>query len=454
MTMPEQGNSETDPNDAASRSDHSRGSKAGRVSRRVGVVLGAIVVVIVSVLIGVLAFMGAALAVPVAPVMFGALIVVGVLAAVGLSLLVFARTRRRRADGSWVHRTRVTQVCAIATAVVLVGLTVVTNLPLTEDGRRPVPDDTAYADLSTGSRVAWWKTSATEPSERTPVVFLHGGPGASQDGTVELLDQLSDEGFDVYYFDQPGAGHSSFLSPDEYGVDRLVADLDAFREEVVKSDTINLIGHSFGGFYAEAYTAAHPEAVEKAVLATPLGFETTYDKPTAADKAAEEAYSETENASAAAQAATPFTTIARLGLYSVLEQMSPAAAESYLPQEDQLRLVLGGQTGLNLIANIKINARAAEQAQAVLDAVHEDAIPTLILRSEKDYIGWPTLRAYRDANPHATMVFVPERDHNIFWEGSDETSPYDAVRTFLLDEPQAGEVYTGSDDPRLVLGGE
>lgn len=425
---------------------------AGRPGlRRLGVVLLAIAVVSVSVLIGVLAFAGAALLVPVAPVMFGALIVVGVLAAFGLSLLVFSRTRRRHAAGTWWRRTRVSQVTTAATAVVVVGLTMLAYVPLGGGPRASEPKGTNYADVSTGSRLAYWKTSAEGASNKTPIVFLTGGPGGSQNGTVPLLDQLAEEGFDIYFYDQAGTGHSDFLEPEEYTMERWIADLDAFRAEVVGAESINIIGHSFGGYFAEAYAAAHPEAVEKVILATPLAYENSYGTPTAADEA-DIAAAEAERGAPSLEA-PPFATTVHLAVSGLITEISQEAADSYMPQEDYLRLEFTpGADGLNFIVNIYVAMSAEAGVQDVMEKVKADALPTLILRSENDYIQWPYLRAYRDVNPNATMVYIPERDHNIFWDGSEETSPYDAVRTFLLDEPQAGEVYKGSRDPRFELG--
>jgi proline iminopeptidase len=435
--------------DAALISDTPPASPGSRVARRIGVVLLAILVVVVAVLIGILAFVGAALAVPVAPVMFGALIVVGVAAAFGLSLLVFSRTRRRRTAGSFWRRTRVSQVCAAAAAVVLVGVTV---LAYASPPVPPVaaPDDTQYVELATGSKLAYWEVPATEPSDESPVVFLHGGPGSGIGGTVPLLDPLAKEGFDLFYYDQVGAGFSSQLEADEYGMDRLIADLEAFRKEVVKSDKINIIGHSFGGYFAEAYAAAYPEAVDKVVLATPLSYENSYGTPTPEDEA-EFAAAEPADFGVPDQTNPPFLAVVRVSLLGALAELSPAAAESYLPQAEQLRVDIAGG-GLNFTAGAKIDTSANERVEQVLDKVKADALSTLILRSENDYILWTDLRAYRDINPNATMVYIPERTHIIFWEGSEETSPYEAVKTFLLDEPQAGEVYTGSGDPRLTLG--
>jgi proline iminopeptidase len=71
---------------------------------------------------------------------------------------------------------------------------------------------TVYWDLPTGSRLAYVLTPAVGAPQPTPVIMLHGGPGASGDFTLQPADQrLAAAGFDVYQYDQVGAGLSERL---------------------------------------------------------------------------------------------------------------------------------------------------------------------------------------------------------------------------------------------------
>jgi proline iminopeptidase len=65
-----------------------------------------------------------------------------------------------------------------------------------------------------------------------PIIFLQGGPGGFiSERNIKMLSPLSDDGFDIYLYDQIGSGQSERLSDiNEYTADRHKKDL----EELVK----------------------------------------------------------------------------------------------------------------------------------------------------------------------------------------------------------------------------
>ncbi|WP_373281536.1 alpha/beta fold hydrolase [Microtetraspora fusca] len=120
--------------------------------------------------------------------------------------------------------------------------------------------DVRYWNLPTGSRIAYSHVPASGAARPTPVVFLHGGPGTANDGVSPAGKALAADGFDVYAYDQLGAGRSSRLSDvTGYTVARQVADLDAIRREI-GTEKIILVGQSWGGALAAHYMAAHDRA--------------------------------------------------------------------------------------------------------------------------------------------------------------------------------------------------
>ena len=91
--------------------------------------------------------------------------------------------------------------------------------------------------LSTGSTLAYLKLPGGGP-DRTPVVFLHGGPGVpDMRSGAAYMRRLADAGYEVYLYDQLGAGRPERLSnPAGYTITRAVADLDAFGEASAPAD--------------------------------------------------------------------------------------------------------------------------------------------------------------------------------------------------------------------------
>jgi proline iminopeptidase len=104
-------------------------------------------------------------------------------------------------------------------------------------------------------------------TDTVPVIVLHGGPGDSSLSFKEGLAFLA-EGRRVLFFDQRGCGRSEIKGPGaDLTVEALVSDIEVLRKDVLKSEKVIVFGHSFGGALAQRYAIAHPENVEKLILA-------------------------------------------------------------------------------------------------------------------------------------------------------------------------------------------
>lgn len=93
----------------------------------------------------------------------------------------------------------------------------------------------------------------------TPVVFLHGGPGA---GTIPKYRQFFDPNFyHIILFDQRGAGLSEPLgSLEENNTDEIVKDIEKLRE-FLNIDKWVVFGGSWGSTLALVYAIRHAERV-------------------------------------------------------------------------------------------------------------------------------------------------------------------------------------------------
>jgi proline iminopeptidase len=133
----------------------------------------------------------------------------------------------------------------------------------------PAPPGTRFWSLPTGSRIAYNHQPAVGRPRSGPVVFLHGGPGTPGEGLPAVAPHLAGDGFEVYAYDQLGAGRSSRLTDvTGYTVARQVADLEAIRV-VIDAEQLVLVGQSWGATLAAAYLAAHPDRVAKVVFTSP-----------------------------------------------------------------------------------------------------------------------------------------------------------------------------------------
>lgn len=105
-----------------------------------------------------------------------------------------------------------------------------------------------------------------------PIVILHGWgslvSGEKRFGEVKKL--LENKGFTVYTPDLPGFG-SNTLKKEELFFEDYVSFVKSFLEKH-KLKKIILVGHSFGGRIAIAFTALYPKFVSRLVLASPSGI--------------------------------------------------------------------------------------------------------------------------------------------------------------------------------------
>lgn len=100
--------------------------------------------------------------------------------------------------------------------------------------------------------------------EGTPVVLLHGGPGATHHYFHPHFSQASNFA-QVVYYDQRGCGLSEYKADDGYSLSQAVDDLENLRK-ALNYDTWVVIGHSYGGLLAQVYTVTYPVSVSGLVL--------------------------------------------------------------------------------------------------------------------------------------------------------------------------------------------
>jgi proline iminopeptidase len=101
----------------------------------------------------------------------------------------------------------------------------------------------------------------------TPVVVLHGGPGADHDYLRPGFDMLAD-GRELVYYDQRGGGRSPVAREVPVGWTEHVADLEALREHW-GLERMTVVGYSWGGLLALLYAGQHPRRLARLALVSP-----------------------------------------------------------------------------------------------------------------------------------------------------------------------------------------
>ena len=129
-------------------------------------------------------------------------------------------------------------------------------------------DNTREGYIPTENGRIWFRIVGTG-AKKTPLLLLHGGPGASQD-YFESLSALSGER-PVIFYDQLGCGNSD--KPDDlsvYTVENYVKELGEVRN-ALGLDEVHILGQSWGGGLAAAYyLRGNSKGVKSLVLSSPL----------------------------------------------------------------------------------------------------------------------------------------------------------------------------------------
>ena len=120
-----------------------------------------------------------------------------------------------------------------------------------------------FVRLDNGFKV-WYQRLGD--ADATPLLLLHGGPGAGHD-YLEPLAKLADTR-PVVFYDQLGCGKSE--RPGDvrlWTVERFVREVDEVRA-ALGLESVNLLGQSWGGWLGIEYMLSQPAGVERLVLAS------------------------------------------------------------------------------------------------------------------------------------------------------------------------------------------
>lgn len=324
------------------------------------------------------------------------------------------------------------------------------------------PDDTKYWNLSTGSHIAYWYYAGEGVKKSTPIIFLHGGPGAfTRDLERDFFKKFTKEGYDVYLYDQPGAGFSDILNIDEYTIDRYVKDIEAIRKEI-GAEKVILIGQSFGASLASSYVTTYPNNVEKLIFTAPGPIGETYEVKNSTEprnakdliKAFEPSFSESLRFNLTLgldkyinkQVGENLVSQKEMTDY-VTRMTSGFIAQSFPPSYvDKLPKIKAG--GLNLHANMALTSNMEKVSEDLREKAKKINVPAIILRGQYDYIPWENTREYREVYSNSKLIYIKDAGH-ILW-AANEKDTYNTMSEFLLNKELSLPDYTGTEDPSKI----
>lgn len=294
-----------------------------------------------------------------------------------------------------------------------------------------IRESTQYWNLATGSRIGYTLIKGQEPKQKTPIIYLHGGPGGPiYDNNIISLTPLTKDGYDIYLYDQIGCGHSDRLSDiREYSAIRHKIDL----EEIIKtigSEKVILIGQSWGAMLANLYIADNPEKVEKAIFTGPgpvlpirkgLAYLEAPDslnlrQPFFTNKQANEKVHNIRSKAmtkwallfddklASDKEADDFATLLNL------ELSKSTFADTLIKMKPE-----GGTGFYSHIMTIKSFSEIKDQRTEI----YQLKIPVLIMKGQYDNQKWGFTREYLELYPNHKLVVIPNAGHSIAAEQGD-----------------------------------
>ena len=114
----------------------------------------------------------------------------------------------------------------------------------------------------------WYRITGDLASGRTPLVVLHGGPGAAHNYLLRYAE-LAETGRPVIHYDQLGVGNSTHL-PDQgadfWQVPLFVEELDNLLAHLGIAGRYHLLGQSWGGMLAAEHAVRRPAGLRGLVI--------------------------------------------------------------------------------------------------------------------------------------------------------------------------------------------
>ncbi len=260
-----------------------------------------------------------------------------------------------------------------------------------------------------------------------PTLVCHpGGPGFSSRYFGDLAGL--GERFELIMLNPRGTEGSDRPSDARaYSTDDYVSDLDELRGHLGIARML-LLGHSHGGAVAQAYAAAHPDAVDRLVLASTLARfadEQVAAMETAMDAKASEPWYGDARAALEDEQAGRFQTDAELGELA-LREFPFYFATFGVAEREYLETLRGERPVADALLLFNKEIFPTFDLRPLLERI---SAPTLVITGEDDFITGPVCAADLAAIPDQRTVILPRCGHFIFVEA--RNSFRDEVTRFL-----------------------
>ncbi|MEQ4209127.1 alpha/beta fold hydrolase [Actinopolymorpha sp. B9G3] len=259
-------------------------------------------------------------------------------------------------------------------------------------------------------------TMSSGPTSGSPVVLCHGGPGLWDD--LSSIATMLDSTHRVHRYDQRGCGRST--GPDDYRVDRALADLDGLRRHW-GYDRWTVFGHSWGATLALAYAWTYPEHAQAVIYCSGVGPGTEWREPYYAESARRLTPRQQERRDELEQQEerswdeeVEYRMLCWLPGYA-----DPSRAEAWAREAAAVPFDINWRANRGLWTDRPDEITLATKVTA----------PTLIIHGEQDPRPLANVRRLLDLLPSATLAAIPKAGHSPWLE--DPAAVSARLRAFL-----------------------
>ena len=133
----------------------------------------------------------------------------------------------------------------------------------------PIPEPTHTGMIPFREWQTWYRTTGEIANGGTPLVVLHGGPGAAHNYTLSISG-IARQGRPVVHYDQLGIGNSTHLpdkGADFWTVGLFLDELDTVLAALGIDGGYHLLGQSWGGMLAAEHAVRRPVGLKSLTIA-------------------------------------------------------------------------------------------------------------------------------------------------------------------------------------------
>ena len=252
----------------------------------------------------------------------------------------------------------------------------------------------------------WYRIEGDLNNGQTPLVLLHGGPGAAHNYLIAIAEAVAPTGRAVVLYDQIGCGLSTHLpeAPKEFWTPELfMEELQLLVEHLGISENYFLLGQSWGGMLGMQFATHKPAGLRALVVAdSPAGMKIWVSEANKLRALLPEEVEATLQLHEAAGTTDSAEYIAAMDVFYAKHvcrvPMPPDVLASFaqMSEEPTVYHTMNGPSEFHCIGSLK--------DWDIHDQLHKISVPTLLLSG-----------AYDEATP-AMVQEIHRRIPDVVWE--------------------------------------